>query len=390
MKKIITLLSILILGATYSNAQSVIARWNFEAVGFDAAAGTTFAITSGSAVADSGALVTGSAFSALHASAASAWNTTTVGNGSAKAASGNGWASGDYWQFKASTTGFSSIAISWDQMGSNTGPKSFIVQYSTDGTTFTTAPGAGATYDVANDAWSASTYKAVSTRTLDLSSVTALNNQAFIYIRFTVAAGSTAINGSAIAAAGTSRIDNVYIGGISGMPLTLNAFTGSVVNGKANLTWATTNEINVDGFDIEKSTNNRDFSSIGFVKANNSTENNYNFTTELSGVSYYRLKMTDKDGSFKYSKTISLNNKQTVKLDLYPNPVRNATTLSHDKATEKASITITSLDGRKVSVINVVPGATQTTVDVTKLLNGNYIMVYENNGTRSSVQFVKQ
>ena len=389
MKKIITLLSILFLGITYGNAQSVIARWNFEALDFTSATGNSFTVDVGSVVADSGALVTGSEFSALHASATSAW-TTPVGNGSSNSASGTGWADGDYWQFKVSTTGFSSIALSWDHMGSNTGPKSYIVQYSTDGTIFTNAPGAGATYDITNDGWSAGSYKAISTRTLDLSSVTALNNQAFIYIRFTVAAGSTAINGAAIATGGTSRVDNVYIGGISGMPLTLNAFTGSVVNGKANLTWATTNEINVDGFDIEKSTNNRDFSSIGFVKANNSTENNYNFTTELSGVSYYRLKMTDKDGSFKYSKTISLNNKQTVKLDLYPNPVRNSTTLSHDKATEKASITITSLDGRKVSVINVVPGATQTTVDVTKLLNGNYIMVYENNGTRSSVQFVKQ
>lgn len=389
MKRIFTLSLLFTFFSTSLLAQDVIARWNFEVLDFTSATGNSFTVDVGSVVADSGALVTGSEFSALHASAASAW-TTPTGNGSSNSASSTGWAAGDYWQFKVSTTGYSNIGLVWDQMGSNTGPKSFIIQYSTDGTTFTNAPGAGASYDIANDTWQSSNYKAVSTRTLDLSSVTALNNQAFIYIRFTIAAGSTSINGNPIAAGGTSRIDNVYIGGVSGLPLTLNAFTGSVVNGKANLTWATTNEINVDGFDIEKSTNNRDFSSIGFVKANNSTENNYNFTTELSGVSYYRLKMTDKDGSFKYSKTISLNNKQTVKLDLYPNPVRNSTTLSHDKATEKASITITSLDGRKVSVINVVPGATQTTVDVTKLLNGNYIMVYENNGTRSSVQFVKQ
>ncbi len=35
-----------------------------------------------------------------------------------------------------STLGESSITLSWDQTSSNTGPKDFVLQYSTDGTTF--------------------------------------------------------------------------------------------------------------------------------------------------------------------------------------------------------------------------------------------------------------
>lgn len=387
MKRIFTLSLLFTFFSTSLLAQEVIARWNFEVLDFSSATGNTFTVGAGSVVADSGALVTGSEFSANHAAATSAW-TTPAGNGSANSASSSGWASGDYWQFKASTTGFNSITIVYDQMGSNTGPKSFLVQYSTDGVTFTDVPSSG--YDIANDAWSASTYKPVSTRNLSLAAITALNNQPAIYIRLTVAAGSTAINGSAIATGGTSRIDNFYIGGIALAPLTLNSFTASAVNGKANLNWFTTNEVNVDGFDIEKSNNGKDFTSVGFVKANNKTENAYSFTNELNGISYYRLKMIDKDGTFKYSKTVSLNGKTTVKLDLYPNPVRNTTTLSHDKATDRATIKITTLGGKTVNVVYVQNGATQTTIDVSKLLNGNYIMVYENNGTRSSVQFVKQ
>lgn len=387
MKKIFTLSLVLSIFTTSVFAQDVLARWNFEALDFTSATGSTFTVSTGSIVADSGLLVTGSEFSANHASSASAW-TTPAGNGSTNCPSSNGWATGDYWQFKVATTGYSNITLVWDQMGSNTGPKSFLVQYSTDGSTFTDVPSSG--YDIANDAWSAGTYKAVSTRNLSLAAISALNNQAAIYIRITLAAGSTAINGSAIASSGTSRIDNFYIGGIAGMPLTLTAFNAAAVNGKANLTWSSINEINVDGFEIEKSNNGKDFTTIGFVKANNKSENNYSFSTELNGITYYRLKMIDKDATYKYSKTVSLNGRASVKLDLYPNPVRNSTTLSHDKAADRATIKITTLGGKTVSVLNVQNGATQTTVDVSKLLNGNYIMVYENNGTRSSVQFVKQ
>ncbi|MCZ2224071.1 MAG: T9SS type A sorting domain-containing protein [Chitinophagales bacterium] len=388
MKKLITLFFVSCLFYTGINAQTVIARWNFNAIAFANSPGTTFTLSTGDVIADSGALVTGSEFSALHASSTSAW-TTPAGNGSSKSASGNGWAAGDYWQFKVSTTGYSSIGLAWDQMGSNTGPKSFILQYSIDGTSFTDVPSSG--YDIANDQWSAGTYKPISTRTADLSSITALNNQPFIYIRFTVAAGSTAINGSSqIAVAGTSRIDNVYIGGIATAPLTLTSFNASVINNKAQLRWTTTDEVNVSGFEIEKSSNGTEFSKVGFVNANNNKENSYSFSNEITGITYYRLKMIDKDGSFKYSKTISLNGKQVVKLEIYPNPVRNTATLSHEKVTDKAVLRITTLDGRTVLTSYVQAGATQTTVDVSKLLSGNYIAVFENNGIRSSVQFIKQ
>lgn len=387
MKKLFTLFFLSCILYTGINAQTVIARWNFEALDFSAAAGTSFTVSTGDVVADSGALVTGSVFSALHAAATSTWS-TPAGNGSSNCASGNGWAADDYWQFKVSTTGYNSITIVWDQMGSNTGPKTFKVQYSTDGNSFTDAP--GGPYDLANDSWSAGTYKPVSTRTLDLSSITALNNQPFIYIRFTLNTGSTSINGGTISSTGTSRIDNVYIGGLAIAPLTLNSFTASAINNKAQLNWATTDEVNVAGFEIEKSTNGTEFNKIGFVAANNQKVNNYSFTNDFNGIVYYRLKMIDKDGSYKYSKVVSLNGKQTVKLDVYPNPVRNVATLSHEKATENAFLRITTLDGRSVLNINVKDGATQTTVDVSKLLSGNYIAVFNNNGNRSSVQFIKQ
>jgi hypothetical protein len=187
---------------------SVLDGWGFEGV-TTSNTGSTPVVSAGSATADSGAQTAGSSFTGFHASSAAVWS-NPAGNGSAKSLSSNGWAVGDYYQFTFSTTGDSHISITWDQTGSNTGPRDFKVQYSTDGTNFTDATGPNSTYQVTNDAWSATTNKPVSTRTLDLSSVTTLNNQATVFIRL-VDTTTTAITGGTVASTGTERVDNFTV-----------------------------------------------------------------------------------------------------------------------------------------------------------------------------------
>lgn len=145
----------------------------------------------------------------VHASAATVYS-NPAGNGSAESFSSNTWAPGDYYEFSLNSTGFSDIKISWDQMGSNTGPGSFVLQYSTDGTNFTQF---GDPYSVINVTWSSGAPVTTTSHSFDLSSVTSLNNAATLVFRLVVAPGSLAINGSAIAAGGTGRVDNVKIEG---------------------------------------------------------------------------------------------------------------------------------------------------------------------------------
>src|SRR5205823_15131909 len=119
-----------------------------------------------------GVLAAGSSFTGLHASSLTVWS-NPVGNGSAKSVSSDHWAVGDYYQFSFSTSGYSAISITWDQTGSNTGPRDFKVQYSTNGTTFTNASVTNSTYVLSTQAWSSGGSPfATSRRTLDLSTVT--------------------------------------------------------------------------------------------------------------------------------------------------------------------------------------------------------------------------
>lgn len=188
-----------------ASARQTLALWTFE---------TSAPVLNNSAtitgiLAEDGLQANTATASGSHASADTDYS-SPAGNGSAKSFSSNTWASGDYYQFSLSSTGFSDIKITWDQMGSNTGPASFILQYSTDGTNFTQY---GTALPIINDAWSATTPKTTSSYSADLSAITSLNNATTLFFRITVATGSPSINGGVIATGGTGRVDNVKVEG---------------------------------------------------------------------------------------------------------------------------------------------------------------------------------
>jgi hypothetical protein len=121
---------------------------------------------------------------------------------------------GDYYQFKVSTTGFAQVQLSWDQASSNTGPRDFVLQYSTNGTTFTPfgSPFAVLTNGAPNTPWTSvsGTPNPAYTITENLSSLTALTNAATVYFRITDNSTVSA-NGGAVGSGGTDRVDNFTV-----------------------------------------------------------------------------------------------------------------------------------------------------------------------------------
>ncbi len=111
--------------------------------------------------------------------------------------------------------------------------------------------------------------------------------------------------------AGLSASDTINIIMAKVLPVTLIDFTGRNNNGRINLTWNTSSEINSSYFSIQRSSNGRQFETIGRVNANNSREGSrdYRFTdaTPVNGSNYYRLAIVDRDGTGTYSKTVLIN-----------------------------------------------------------------------------------
>jgi hypothetical protein len=193
-------------------------------------------------------------------------------------------------------------------------------------------------------------------------------------------------------ASGNDRYANVQVTSGFPLPLALQSFSGALVNNSTKLEWAASNEVNVKEYAVEESTDKENFNVIGLVVAKNSTGiNNYEYTTTApKATTYYRLKMINKDGSFTYSSIVALNgNVSTKKLTVFPNPAISTITLTHEQAIDGATIKIFSVNGKTVSVANVQTGATQTSIDVSSLIKGSYIVSYENNGSRTITQFVK-
>ena len=111
------------------------------------------------------------------------------------------------------------------------------------------------------------------------------------------------------------------------LPVELTSFSANSSNNLIVLTWETATEINNAGFSVERSSDNKKFSEITFIKGKGtSTEKSvYSYTDKsaLSGKYYYRLKQVDFDGTANYSRSIEVDLGLPKNYSLeqnYPNP----------------------------------------------------------------------
>ena len=96
-------------------------------------------------------------------------------------------------------------------------------------------------------------------------------------------------------------------------------------DGSVKVSWATSQEENSNYYDVERSSDQSQWSSIGTVKAKgySSITTNYflNDKSPIIGTGYYRLKMVDLDGKFTYSRTIPVTtDDNSIPLVIYSNP----------------------------------------------------------------------
>jgi len=302
---------------------TVMDKWTFESVTTtNTGTSPTFGISSN--VADQGSLTSGSLFTALHSSISSVWS-NPVGNGTTKSVSVTNWSVGDYWQFQASTIGYTSLKVMFDQTGSNTGPRDFKLQYSTDGTTFTDFSSYTIAYNTVtstNIGWSSTTYKSESVLMFDLSSLTLLEEKSMVYFRI-VDNSTTSINGTTVGTGGTSRIDNfTLLGNYSHvLPITLVEWYGQSQGTTNKLSWTTATEINNSKFIIERASSELNWQPIVEIPGSGNSFNykaySYVDVLPMNGVNYYRLKQVDYDGQFQLSKVISVSSKELLNNTIY-------------------------------------------------------------------------
>lgn len=137
------------------------------------------------------------------------------------------------------------------------------------------------------------------------------------------------------------------------LPVTLLEFKAELKNNTVETKWKTATEINNDYFTVEKSIDNKNFTEVDIVKGagnSNSIITYYLKDNEpFLGISYYRLKQTDFDGKYSYSKSVAITNNNSS-LKISPNPVTfgKITVSNLYEENEQYILKVYNLDGKEV------------------------------------------
>ncbi len=179
------------------------------------------------------------------------------------------------------------------------------------------------------------------------------------------------------------------------LPLSLLYFNGKLnsIDSSVTLTWQTTNEVNTKEFIIEKKADDTAFVALGTIRAANSAGNhNYLFIDNNVGstVNYYRLRQVNGDDTYKYSEIITVEMQRNLIFNISPNPVENTLNITHKISGVNEKIKVFSADGRELIRYNVPLGSVKTSLNVSSLNSGIYILVYEGKKEKSALKFVKK
>jgi len=196
----------------------------------------------------------------------------------------------------------------------------------------------------------------------------------FRFIRFSINNSNTRLCGNDFV---LDDISVVECAPGASLPLNLLNFSVDRSNSGINLAWKTADEINVKNFVVERSSDGRNFVTAYTKNAVGSGSNNYSLidVNPNSGRNYYRLKMQDQDGKYKYSMVAYIDwrtNRQSILL--YPNPAFNNMKVELPSEWRGNTTLIISNANGQTLITRLVQNSSVIDFDVNALKNGTYIL----------------
>jgi len=119
--------------------------------------------------------------------------------------------------------------------------------------------------------------------------------------------------------------DSAYL-----LPSTIKNLKAYLFNRGTQIAWVAHDEINMRGYDVERSSDGKYFNKIGNLPAKNNgaLQNSYNLfdANPVTGINYYRLKTFERNDTARYSNTVQVYYDNVAgNILVYPNPVINKT-----------------------------------------------------------------
>jgi hypothetical protein len=168
------------------------------------------------------------------------------------------------------------------------------------------------------------------------------------------------------------------------LPVNFISFEGKFLDkNQIILSWITASENGTKNYEIEKSYDGLHFEKFATVIAagNSSSTKNYsqidnNF--KHNAKNYYRLKMNDINGEFRYSEIVLLQGNNTAAVELFPNPVQDGILnirLSESLISKKLNIIIYGSDGKEVLKKALTQNVNVQQINIAAFSNGSYTIV---------------
>jgi hypothetical protein len=162
------------------------------------------------------------------------------------------------------------------------------------------------------------------------------------------------------------------------LPVILSGFEAKRnSDNSVSATWQTQQEINSSSFEIERAYDNNNFEKIGRIQAagNSSSSKTYTFSDNSNinkGVSFYRIKMIDKDGAFTYTETKTVKG-SSAKFDfaIFPNPSHGSTNVTINGLNEPTEVQLLDVSGRLVKSLTL---NNTSTTQLNNLEKGSYFV----------------
>jgi hypothetical protein len=161
------------------------------------------------------------------------------------------------------------------------------------------------------------------------------------------------------------------------LPVILTSFNAANEGMSTKLIWNATEENGVANYVIEKSTDGRTFTAIGSVNATSQKSYTFIDASAAGDNSYYRLKMVDIDGAYKYSYIVSIKSKLNTNISLSPNPVINNLMIQHPKVTTESHIRVINANGQLLKDVKLAANAVISNIDMSGFTSGLYHIVFK-------------
>ena len=152
---------------------------------------------------------------------------------------------------------------------------------------------------------------------------------------------------------------------LKAFPFVVENFNGNAWGRTNVLSWLIRCLRKWQTYDVERSSNGVDFTSIGKTKGWDVCQHDFTFKHDgpHSGKNYYRIKVTDNDSVY-YSNTILLQTEQTLQTALYPNVVKKGESIQVVFGESEGVLRISDATGRQVYSRALTTGVQSITLPV--------------------------